>query len=260
MPVIKGLEWTFDTKAELYEKMRPGYSDKLYREIFRFCPLNQASSALEIGIGAGQATEPVLKSGCKVTSVERGAHFTDICNKKFSSYPHFTCINSRFEDFDAQENSFDLIYAASSFHWIDEEFGYRKVHSLLKKGGAFARFANHPYKDKENEAMEDAIQKVYARYMPDSKMSDEYTMEAAVNRAKIAEKYGFCDIEAHIFRRVRTFTAEEYTDLLGTYSDHIAIEENTRMKFFSEIRDVINSYGGVKRIFDTMDLALARKI
>ena len=30
MPVIKGLEWTFDTKAELYEKMRPGYSDKLY--------------------------------------------------------------------------------------------------------------------------------------------------------------------------------------------------------------------------------------
>ncbi len=59
---------------------------------------------------------------------------------------------------------------------------------------------------------------------------------------------------------MRTFTAEEYTDLLGTYCDHIAIEENTRMKFFSEIRDVINSYGGVKRIFDTMDLALARKI
>ncbi|WP_313577473.1 hypothetical protein [Lacrimispora sp.] len=25
MPVIKGLEWTFNTEAEKYEKMRPGY-------------------------------------------------------------------------------------------------------------------------------------------------------------------------------------------------------------------------------------------
>lgn len=83
MPVIKGLEWTFDTKAELYEKMRPGYSDKLYQEIFRFCPLNQASSALEIGIGAGQATEPVLKSGCKVTSVERGALLRTSATRSF---------------------------------------------------------------------------------------------------------------------------------------------------------------------------------
>lgn len=62
------------------------------------------------------------------------------------------------------------------------------MHSLLKKGGAFARFANHPYKDKENEAMEDAIQKVYARYMPGSKMSIEYTMDAARNRAKKCRK------------------------------------------------------------------------
>ncbi len=26
MPVIKGLEWTFDTVASAYEKFRPGYA------------------------------------------------------------------------------------------------------------------------------------------------------------------------------------------------------------------------------------------
>ena len=259
MPVIKGLEWTFDTQATLYEKMRPGYASALYKEIFRYQPLTDSSCALEIGIGGGQATEPILKTGCSVKAVERGAHFTQICNQKFSHYPRFTCINSRFEDYEDSENTFDLVFAASSFHWIEEEFGYKKVHSLLKKGGAFARFANHPYKDKENEALDEKIQTIYAKYMPGSKMSPEYTMEMAENRANIAKKYGFIEIEAHIFSRIRTFTAQEYISLLGTYSDHIAIEEATRKKFFQEIKSAIQSSGDTIRIFDTMDLALCRK-
>ncbi len=259
MPVIKGLEWTFDTEAQLYEKMRPGYSNELYCDIFRYIPLSNDSNALEIGIGGGQATEPVLKTGCSVTAIERGVHFTDICNQKFKNYPRFTCINSRFEDYPAHQNAFDLVFAASSFHWIEEEFGYKKVYSLLKKGGAFARFANHPYKDKENPALDEAIQKIYAKYMPGSKMSPEYTMEMATSRANIAQKYGFTEIEAHLYTRIRSFAAAEYICLLGTYSDHIAIEEATRKKFFSEIEEVILSFGGTIRVFDTMDLALARK-
>lgn len=43
MAVIKGLEWTFDTAAEVYEKMRPGYVEELYRDIFNiFLSMNRA--------------------------------------------------------------------------------------------------------------------------------------------------------------------------------------------------------------------------
>ncbi len=59
--------------------------------------------------------------------------------------------------------------------------------------------------------------------------------------------------------RIREFTAEEYIELLGTYSDHIAIDEPIRKKFFSEIEQAIKEHGGVIKIFDTMDLQLARK-
>lgn len=259
MPVIKGLEWTFDTNAKTYEKMRPGYPDGLYREIFEYLPLSASSSCVEIGIGGGQATEPILKTGCSVTAVERGSHFTDICRDKFRMYPSFTCVNTRFEDFAVQAQSVDLVFAASSFHWIEEEFGYKKVYSMLKKGGAFARFANHPYKDKSQEDLDREIQKAYAKYMPGSKMSPEYTMENAQSRAEIGRKYGFTDIKAHIFKRVRSFTAEEYILLLSTYSDHIAIEEETRKRFFSEIQAAIHAFGGKINIFDTIDLALMRK-
>ena len=60
------------------------------------------------------------------------------------------------------------------------------------------------------------------------------------------------------FDRTRVFTAQEYIVLLGTYSDHIAMEENIREKFFEEIENAINQYG-IITVYDTIDLQLARK-
>lgn len=79
MPVRKGLEWTFDTVAGLYEKLRPGYPQELYDDIFKMKAINESCNAIEIGIGGGQATLPVLKAGCKVTAVELGKNLAEIC-------------------------------------------------------------------------------------------------------------------------------------------------------------------------------------
>ena len=35
MPVIQGLEGTFDTVASKYAKFRPGYPDDLYQMLFK---------------------------------------------------------------------------------------------------------------------------------------------------------------------------------------------------------------------------------
>ena len=259
MPVIPGLGWTFDTVASTYEKLRPGYVDALYRDILAYCPLDASGCAVEVGIGGGQATEPILKTGCAVTAVEPGANFCALCREKFAAYPKFSAVNGKFEDIDLPPESCDLVYSASAFHWVPEEIGYRKAYDILKPGGAFARFANHPYKDKGRPGMHEALQAVYAVYMPGSLVPNEYSEEAARARAEIALKYGFTDIQHHLYHRTRDFTAAEYVQLLGTYSDHIAIEEKTRDRFFREIEQAINDLGGVITIYDTIDLQLARK-
>ncbi len=259
MPVIQGQEWTFNTQAERYERMRPGYVPELYEDIFRRVRLDESSTAVEVGIGGGQATEPVLKTGCRVIAVEYGDKLAELCRRKFRDYLNFQAVTSRFEDYPAQESSCDLVYSASAFHWIPEEIGYSKVYKMLKPGGVFARFANHPYRDKGRPGMHEALQEVYAVYMPGTLSADEYTEEQAAKRAKIAEKYGFVDVSHHLYHRTRDYTAAQYVDLLGTYSDHIAIEENTRRKFFAEIEAAINRMGGVITLYDTLDLQLARK-
>ena len=264
MPVIKGLGWTFDTVAPTYEKMRPGYVAQVYQTIFDYIPIGETSNVLEIGSGGGQATAPMLTTGCKLTAVEPGQQFSKLLKEKFKEFPKFSVITDKFENTQLEENGFDLVFAASAFHWIPEEIGYEKVFSLLKSGGAFARFANHPYRDKGNTRLAEEIDEIYDEYyykFHNKKRTPltEYTQEEAKERAMIAQKYGFIDIQYSLFYRQRVFTAEEYVQLLGTYSDHIAIEENIRKVFFSKIEEAIDKHGGTITIYDTIDLELARK-
>lgn len=259
MPAIKGLEWTFDTASELYAKMRPDYVDALYKDIFDYVPIDEASTAVEIGIGGGQATLPILQTGCKVTAVEYGAHLAELCREKFRDYPNFSCVTEKFEDFVCDAGACDLVYSASAFHWIPEEIGYTKVSEMLKSGGVFARFANHPYADKGRPELVKVIQKLYAVYMPNSASPKEYTAEDAERRANIAAKYGFADSCYKLYHRTRSFTAKEYVSLLGTYSDHIAMEDGVREEFFAKIEQTIDAFDGQITIYDTIDLQLARK-
>jgi len=79
------------------------------------------------------------------------------------------------------------------------------------------------------------VQKIYAEYMPGSSERAEYSKEDARKLVDISKQYGFVDILYKLYRRTRTFTAKEYTALLGTYSDHIAIKEHKRAEFFDRI-------------------------
>jgi len=264
MPVIKGLEWAFDTVAATYEKLRPGYTDDLYKMLFDYIAIDKSSHVVEVGIGGGQATLPILKTGCNLTAVEYGEKFSKLCEKKFEEYKNFSVITEKFENVSLPNSQYDLVYSASAFHWVPEDIGYSKVYAMLKPGGAFARFANHPYRDKGNPILSAEIDKLYARYYcayygKAVKAEAEYSEEQAINRAQIAEKYGFVDIRHALFYRTRTFSAKEYIELLGTYSDHIAIEEKIRTKFFAKIEETINQYGKTLTIYDTIDLQLARK-
>lgn len=264
MPVLKGLEWTFDTVASTYEKLRPGYVEDLYKMMFEYIPINENSNAVEVGSGGGQATAPVLRTGCRLTAVEYGARFSELLKEKFKEYPKFSVITGKFEDTEFDDNAFDLVFSASAFHWIPEQIGYEKVFSMLKSGGAFARFANHPFRDKGNPELCKKIDELYGKYYytfhnKKQEIPREYDGQQAIDRARIAEKYGFTDIRHAMFYRTRSFSSKEYITLLGTYSDHIAIEESIRNEFFEEIEKAIDQHGGTFTVYDTIDLQLARK-
>lgn len=259
MGVIKGLEWTFNTVAAEYDKWSPTYVPDLYEDIFVYKQINQASNVLEIGIGTGQATAPILETGCTLTAVELGDKLAEFSRQKFREYKKFSVVNTAFQNFECSDNTFDLIYSARAFHWIPEEIGYVKVHQMLKSGGGFARFAGHSYYVKEQEELSTAIQKVYSEYMSYTTLSPQYTEEDAKRRSDIAAKYGFVDISHKLYYRTRIYSPDEYTSLISVYSDHIVLEESKKAGFYNGIKAAIESHGGIITLFDTIELNLARK-
>ena len=106
--------------------------------------------------------------------MEYGENFSKLCKKKFREYKNISVITEKFDNVS-----------------FPEEIGYTKVYAMLKPGGAFARFANHPYRDKGNPILSTEIDKLYSKYYyayygKDIKKETEYSEEQAIHRAKLA--------------------------------------------------------------------------
>jgi len=252
------LRLTFNEDVVNYDKMRPTYVDALFDDIIRFSGLDSGKNALEIGIGTGQATAPFFQTGCKLTAVELGENMAAFVNHKFAGFDNFSVINSDFESAKLENESYDLIYSATAFHWIPQELGYIKVFDLLKSGGTLALFWNHP--SMENDELYTKMQELYDKYQPgDRSTIHKFSEDKCIEIADTIKKYGFTDVEYKLYRSERVFDAQQYISLLNTYSDHRSRQEESRLLFEAELVKVINKYGGKIKIQDTMDLYLAKK-
>ncbi len=192
------LRLAFDEDPGNYDRWRPRYCDTLFSKITSFSGLSSAKTAVEIGCGTGQATEPLLKAGAKITAVEIGENLTGFCRKKFRHYPNFHVENIAFEDVSIEDGSIDLVYSATAFHWIPEEVSYSKVFRMLRSGGTIALFWNRPYLDREAHPSHFAVDSVYQRYNHlfqrgnGAKRVGEDTYQRIIENLKNA---GFFDIE-----------------------------------------------------------------
>jgi 16S rRNA A1518/A1519 N6-dimethyltransferase RsmA/KsgA/DIM1 with predicted DNA glycosylase/AP lyase activity len=60
----------FDTIPEQFDKWRTHYCDELFTDLIEYAKLDSEKTALEVGPGTGQATEPILRTGCAYLAIE----------------------------------------------------------------------------------------------------------------------------------------------------------------------------------------------
>lgn len=262
------LKLTFNQDPKNYDRLRPRYTKLLFEAIIKYSDLDKDSSALEIGIGTGQATEPFLQTGCKVKAIEIGDQLAKYTEDKFKAYGNFTVVNQAFEDVDLPNESYDLIYAASSFHWIPLELGMAKVGNLLKPRGAFAWISNHPFYADDHLYIHQRIQKVYEAYSDHfGAITHEHKKilwqkeleDKGEKRLEAFERAGFLDVETYRYEDERTLSGEDYGDLVSTYSDVKSMPKEDRDGFLQGIVDGINECGGAYTLVDTMMVVIGRR-
>ena len=108
----------FDQIPEQFDRWRPRYCDAAFRDIIAASGLNDSRCALEIGPGTGQATEPILRTGCDYLAIELGPHLAAFAENRFRGYENFHIVNDDFITHDFGDRQFDLVYSAATIQWI----------------------------------------------------------------------------------------------------------------------------------------------
>ncbi|WP_051540141.1 methyltransferase domain-containing protein [Clostridium ihumii] len=250
----------FNEDVYNYDKARPSYPKEMFLDIINYSNINFKHKALEIGIGTGKATMPILQSGCNVTSIELGNNLAEHVKDKFSNYSNFNVINDDFMKYPFDSESLDFIYSATAFHWLPEEEAFTKIQNILKMNGTIALFWNHPFPNREDDISNIVNRKIYDKYRPTNKKIEEFSKKDCEIYVDKLNKFGFKDVVCKLYHRKRTLTSDEYIELLNTYSDHRALQIDLKNNFERDMKSSIDEVGGKINIYDTIDLYLARKL
>jgi 16S rRNA A1518/A1519 N6-dimethyltransferase RsmA/KsgA/DIM1 with predicted DNA glycosylase/AP lyase activity len=90
------LKRTFDQAAELYDKARPDYPDRIFDDLFALGALEHDATVLEVGRGTGQATRHLARRGCRVVCVELGENLAAVARRNLEPFPHVEVVASAF--------------------------------------------------------------------------------------------------------------------------------------------------------------------
>ena len=268
----------FDTIPEQFDKFRPRYSQELFDSLIAYAKIGPGKKVLEIGPGTGQATEPILNTGCDYNAIELGEHLYAKMKEKYSDRPNFNIVNDDFITHDFSDilgsdnntgnnkahshrstpavaaQKFNLIYSAATIQWIPEDIAFSKTYELLAPGGTLAMLLTKSEYKSTNPALHDDIQKIYDAYF---KPETPYPHRSF--HYQNATNYGYVDFEERDFYGKREMTADEYVAFSGTHCDHMVIAEPYKTKFFEGLRNAVLVHDNKIVFNDTYVMYLTKK-
>jgi SAM-dependent methyltransferase len=243
----------FGEIAEQYDACRPTYPDALFDAIVEYGALHAGDAALEIGAGTGKATTGFIERGLAVHAIEPSPEMAHVLGAKGVPVEVTT-----FGEWPLRPAAFRLIYAAQSWHWVQNADRYEKAAAALEPGGTLALFWNvgrpHPEPFRtDNDA-------VYARLAPhltssvrERAASDQLVSDAATGGP-------FEPLVERTFTWETAYSSAEWMRLLQTHSDHRMLPVDVRRELHAEVGACIDAHGGSLAVIYDARLYLARRV
>ncbi|MGP3971586.1 class I SAM-dependent methyltransferase [Streptomyces sp. 6N223] len=239
------LRETFDEVAEVYDRARPRYPRELVARLLAGC----GRRVLEVGPGTGQLTAELAADGRAVTAVELGPALAEVARRRLAGHPgaraHVEVAN--FETWPLPPEPFDAVVFATSFHWIDPAVRLAKAARALRPGGLLAVVTTHHVgSGGSSSAFFARVQGCYERWMPGTPpgLRLRHESEVATDTGELAADDRFGEVRVYRSARDVTYSAEEYLEVLSTYSGHRALDPGARARLFGCVRALIDGEHG----------------
>ena len=210
----------FNEDPTLYDRVRPGYPDKLFDDLEAIVGLDEQSSVLEVGCGTGQATRSLATLGCSVIGVEAGDGMAALARQRLDGFPKVEIETSTFEEWDDRGRRFHLLLAAASWHWIDPAIGWRRAHDVLRPGGWMALIGNIVVRRPGDREVYAETAELHERFAPSNPGWRDPPFEEEVRETN--EGWGQVEDPGELFGPtvVRWYPSEQSFDGNG-FADHL---------------------------------------
>ena len=243
------------------------YPPRVFEVLRTRCGLSATSIVLEIGPGTGKATRQLLSEGVgSILAIEANRRLARFLRTHTSRFPKKVEVrNSGFEEAKLPDQHFDLVVAATSFHWLDERRALRKVARVLKPGGWWAAWWNHHGDPVRPNPLSREVHRLYGE--PDSTWEARLRRSRAQVLAERERRLGLLRREGLFDRisfeevrwRVRLST-ERVRGLWSTFSEVATLPAGKRREFLDGLTRVMDErFGGSIRLRVVTPIYTARR-
>ncbi len=227
----------FGQDVAAYDSGRPGYPDRVYELLETRCGLGPGSRVVEIGPGTGQATGRLLDAGSSVTAVELSNEMALELRAKLG-HRDLEIIVGAFEDVTLERASFDLVTAATSFHWVPNRSGLLRCADLLSGDGWLALWWNFYGDPSRDDPFNDALIPILQNLAPTAldvagagnpgTGAPAYALDGKARAAEIESTGRFGPVEHEVIAWTGRHGPEEIRAMFASFSPWLALPREQR--------------------------------
>ena len=134
--VVSNMDYNrFTSKADLYDKFRPKYSEEFIDYIYKYLGISDNTIVADIGAGTGILSEEFLKRGSSVICVEPNKKMLEQAKYKLQQFKKVAFINATAENTSIINSSVNIVTVGQAFHWFDKKAFLKECRRILIENG-----------------------------------------------------------------------------------------------------------------------------
>jgi SAM-dependent methyltransferase len=171
----------FGDAAEVYERVRPGYTREAVDWLREVLGLGPGRTVVDLAAGTGKLTRPLAELGARTVAVEPSEGMLDVLRR---NVPGAEALAGTAEAIPLPDAGADAVTVAQAFHWFDHDAALAEIHRVLRPGGALALVWNRrELSDPAHAVLERAL----APWKGDTPRHRDGDWEGALRRSALFE-------------------------------------------------------------------------
>jgi SAM-dependent methyltransferase len=223
---------SFGAVAGEYDRLRSGPPP----EALDWLLPTRATDALEIGAGTGLLTRLLAARVDHVTAVEPDDRMRAVLS---ASAPGVDVRAGQAEALPVDSSSYDVVLAASAWHWVDEERAVPEVARVLRPAGRLALVWSGP--DRSVDWMRSLWAGGIVFNPEDSDSVDRVRRRRHIVNVEVGGESPFGTPETTLFHWTKPMSREDLVALAATYSIVITMDDAARAEHLAGMRRFLDA-------------------